>query len=260
MDKKFVILCYPRTGSYLLTDLLGQQKSVHCHGELLKKNWIELDPKLLKKLRLKPEDVEIRDREPMQFLDSVFESSRAKIVGFKMFPFQNQMVMRALLEDQAIFKIYLGRNPLQSYISLCMANETDKWIRTDRLRTDEEVYVTFDETTFLDHLQRQRTMYERALTASVCDKSNPICFLDYEDLQNVEKMQNLGSFLGLGKWRPINKPTFKKQLNRPYEEVITNWAEVEKFCKYWNCTISENFHSFLGHFVGTLYANTRTGS
>jgi hypothetical protein len=257
MKKKFVILCYPRTGSYLLTDLLGRQKSVECHGELLKKNWIELDARLLKKLLLKPEDVESRDRNPMQFLDDVFALSSAKMVGFKMFPFHNQVVMRSLLEDHSVSKIFLGRNPLQSYISLCMANETDKWIRTDRLRTDEEVYVNFDEVIFLDHLQRQRTMYERVLTASVYDKSNPIYFLDYKDLQNENKMQNICSFMGLDKWRSIKKPKFKKQLNRPYEEVVKNWDEVETFCKYWNCNVSESFHSFLSHFVTTLYGGTR---
>ena len=56
MSRRFVILCHPRTGSYLLTDILNRQNGVICHEEIFKRNRVELEEQYLEKLGLTRND------------------------------------------------------------------------------------------------------------------------------------------------------------------------------------------------------------
>lgn len=255
MSEKFVILCEPRTGSYLLTDLLGRQEAVKCHGEIFKTRRVELDPVILEKLQLQPTDIEKRNRDPLHFLDSVITLSDSPVVGFKLFTVHHQAVLDSVVSDRSFKKIFLGRNPLQSYISLCIANKTNKWVNTGDLDTGDHVPIEFNEADFLERLLYQRTFYERLLVEASRDSANPFFFLDYCDLKKPAMMRNLGRFIGVDSWVDITEPRFRKQLNRPYHEVVKNWEDVESFCERWQCSIEDNFHAFLSHFLIRLYGS-----
>ena len=254
MKNKFVIFCYPRTGSYLLTDLLGKQDSVSCYGEIFKQGYIELEKSLLRKINMKQTDVKKREENPLLFLEQVVSISQEKNVGFKMFPRHNKLVLSNLLADKNTKKIFLGRNPLQSYFSLELANKTNEWTRTKAYLTRKQVNITFDLVQFFEYLDEQKSFYERVLFSDRENIDGSIYFLDYLDLLNTAKMEGLATFIGLDDWKVIKKPKYKKQLSRPYEELVSNWVEVEEFCVAWNCQITDSFYDFMDRFIAKLYA------
>src|SRR5262245_39883207 len=83
---KFVIVTLPRSGSYNLVSLLNSAPDIVCHGEIFKRDAVEVRPLHLEKMGFKTEDVAERDAKPGAFLQRLRGLNARKIVGFKMFP------------------------------------------------------------------------------------------------------------------------------------------------------------------------------
>ena len=138
---RFVIVTLPRSGSYHLVSLLGSAKDVVCHGEVFKRERIELGAWHLEKMKVKAEDVGLRDEKPLKFLDRLRSLNGRKIFGFKLFPqhLGNSTTLRdQLLGDSSWKKIFLFRNPVESYASLLRAQSTGVWVLQAGSKVQEE--------------------------------------------------------------------------------------------------------------------------
>ena len=80
----------------------------------------------------------------------------------RQFPDHDPRVLEPILDDRSCAKIMLGRNPLESYLSLKIARQTGQWMLTSEKRR-KEAQVPFDATEFASHLEELRTFRQLSL-------------------------------------------------------------------------------------------------
>ena len=80
---EFVVFCDARTGSYNLVNRLNSCADVVCHGEIFKKNGIEVSK--LHRRRLTVRDTRTRDTDPVAFIRELRALNPARHFGFKIF-------------------------------------------------------------------------------------------------------------------------------------------------------------------------------
>lgn len=157
----FVIITQPRSGSYHFKSLLDSAEDIVCQGEIFKKSKIEVDCCCAEKLGLKTDSVAERDVSPFAFVRQLQTSCASnKIFGFKIFwPHvePHKPLMNKIIHNPEWKKIFLVRNPLQSYASLLRANKTKVWVRKEGMPMRGEdwfnkVVVHFDSESFEKHL------------------------------------------------------------------------------------------------------------
>lgn len=255
MKKKFVILCYPRTGSYLLVDLLNKQDDVVCHGEIFKPNWIELEEKYLAALNINSMDIEQRNKTPLMFMNGVYQKTEASCVGFKLFANHNYRVRQNLLFNNSdIKKIFLARNPFQSLVSQRLAEQTGKW--TKKVGEEEQQFkkIKIEVSDIVEHMMWMKNFYEIVLAADKLSNNNSFCFIDYSELFEQDRLNELGAFIGLGSWNYRIESVYSKQLNSPYSEIIDNWKDVQRALE--NLGINEHtpFFRAMAQYNSTLYS------
>jgi hypothetical protein len=127
--KSFVVLTQPRSGSYLLVDLLNQLPSVTCHGELFKPDRWELASSMAR-----PDgwSIAARNKRPLKYCDFIYAHTPGFAIGFKLFPSQQWRVCRSLCKSRTVHKIVLTRDPLSRFLSRLRAEATGQWIHKHR--------------------------------------------------------------------------------------------------------------------------------
>ena len=105
---KFVIIANPRTGTNHYIDLLISHQEITCHREVFHRYSVYLHGGSRDDL------LEKRDRDPLAFLEELYESSPTRACGFKIFGEHNSVVLDNVLHDPAIKKIVLYRPQLLS--------------------------------------------------------------------------------------------------------------------------------------------------
>ena len=244
VKKRFVILCYPRTGSYHLVDKLNQQHGVTCHGELFKPNWVEIDKKYLPLINYKQADVAKRDKDPIRFYNEVCAHSEGEWVGFKMFSGHNQSMMTHLLDSKDILKVFLTRNPIQSHISLLFAKKTGKWTKTNEASDGtEKITVAVEEINLINHYLWKKNFYEKIKIISKLTNQS-IFFIDYNYINDLDKLKNLSSYFTIHEWRNDKVSKYKKQINRSYQKIVENYNIIEKFCAKFDVDLQMDFYQF----------------
>jgi hypothetical protein len=89
----------------------------------------------------------------------------------------------------------LGRNPLESYLSLKIARQTGQWMLTSEKRR-KEAQVPFDATEFASHLEDLRT-FRQTVLHGLQTRGQTAFILDYDDLAESAVLNGLVAFLGL---------------------------------------------------------------
>src|SRR3982750_4340169 len=158
LPPKFVIVTLPRRGPDPLVALLGSAPDIVCHGEVFKRDTIELGAPHLAKLGLAPGDVGERDAKAGQFLKRLRAQNGRKVFGFKMFMEHATRVpaLAEVLRDPGWRKVVLRRNPVESYASLLRAQRTGIWmLKTESAgaapRERLDAPVTFDARSYAEH-------------------------------------------------------------------------------------------------------------
>lgn len=224
-----MILAAPRTGSNLLCTLLNSHPEVLCHHELFNPNGIFYALEY-RDGSLDLGDMEARDREPLAFLQRVWEHPQgASCVGFKMTRGQHAAVMQSLIEDAGVLKILLyRRNRLKTFISEELAKQTDRWevyskaelaAGTPRLHVDVEA--------FRAHCELNESYYhgiENALHAS----GQPWIETAYEDILGEHEHVRLLEFLGVEATDTRLRQASVKQSDRDLRTHIENFRELER--------------------------------
>ena len=127
----FVVISAPRTGSNHLCSMLNLEDMV-MHFELFRVGEIDFQTGSgahLEMMDLSPEE---RDRDPIEFLQKVKAAEILPVVGFKLFPWQNDKLAETLIVDPSIRKVILHReNLLAMYASKRIAEQTNRYFSTD---------------------------------------------------------------------------------------------------------------------------------
>lgn len=186
--KGFVILAAMRTGSNFLEESLNQAPGLRCHGEAFNPVFLA-HPGQAELFGLTMAD---RDRSPGRLLRRI--AGAPGLNGFRFFPDHDRRILGPVLDDPAWAKIVLGRNPLESYVSLKIARETGQWRLAGPGR--RQALVRFDADEFRNHLDEQR-LFRAEVFGRLRESGQTAFHLDYDDLGNAAVLHGLLGFLGV---------------------------------------------------------------
>lgn len=186
----FVIFAEMRTGSNLLEAALNGIEGITCHGEAFNPHLIGFPD------RETVLGVTLADRcaDPMPLLARI--KAAPGLNGFRYFHDHDPRVLAPVLADPRCAKIILTRNPLHSYVSLKIARATGQWKLGD-LRQRKTAQVAFDAAEFDTHLADVQA-FQRQLLHGLQTGGQTAFYLDYDDVRELDVLNGLAAFLGLG--------------------------------------------------------------
>jgi len=212
--RSFVILGAMRTGSNLLEESLNAVPGITCHGEIFNPAFVGY-PNGLPPFGLTQD---ARDDDPFAVLSQLSEAPGLN--GFRLFPGHDGRVLTAVLADPTCAKIILGRNPVESYVSLSIARQTDQWKLGDA-RNRRTARIRFDEAAFMQHLDGLVAF--RRLARDALQASGQAAFhLDYADLRRPEVIAGLVHFLGVAEAAVPTARRLVPQNPEPLADKVTN--------------------------------------
>lgn len=217
----FVICAEMRTGSNFLETNLNAIDGLSCHGEAFNPHFIGYPNKseILGVTR------DQRDNDPAHLIAAIRDEPGA-LRGFRFFHDHDPRALDIALNDPRCAKIVLTRNPLDSYVSWKIAQETGQWKLTD-VKRRKEARARFEPQEFLSHVEALQDFQVNLLNRLQC--SGQVAFyLAYEDLQSVEVMNGLADWLGIsGRLEALDK-SLKPQNPSPISAKVSNLAEMEQ--------------------------------
>ncbi|MCR9124939.1 MAG: nodulation protein NodH [Rhodobacteraceae bacterium] len=212
--ESFVIFAEMRTGSNFLESNLNALAGVACHGEAFNPHFIgyPTTETLLGFTR------QMRENDPAALLATL--RSAGGLNGFRYFHDHDPRILDAVLDDPHCAKIMLSRNPLDSYVSWKIAQETGQWKLTDVQRR-KDARVTFDGDEFAAQLDAVQGFQATVLRRLQVSGQSPF-HLEYEDLQSVEVMNGLAAWLGIAARLTALQAKLKRQNPEPTLAKVTN--------------------------------------
>jgi len=142
----FILLAEMRTGSNLLEANINMLDGVTCHGEAYNPSFVGY-PKIDNLLGF---DKSAREDDPFALLNAIVDSDQ--IAGFRFFHDHDPRVLNTCLDDPRCAKIVLTRNPLESFVSWKIAQETGQWKLTNAAHS-KSTSITFDPAAFEAHME-----------------------------------------------------------------------------------------------------------
>jgi hypothetical protein len=235
---KFAIVTLPRSGSYHLVSLLNSAPDIVCHGEVFKKDYVELSKVHLTKMKVDTKDAAERDANAVQFLQRLRALNAKKVFGFKMFPEHYRRVPALdahVVKNQAWRKIFLLRNPIESYASLLRAQRTGIWTMEDAKRTDApperlNMPVTFDPASFKEHA-KLCSWFEGLYTSTAAIADNKCFRLDYVNVNDPATLDAALAFVGSTSTHKDLESQREKQFSGQVRDGFANWKELTIFAR-----------------------------
>lgn len=185
----FVVFAEMRTGSNFLETNLNATEGLACHGEAFNPHFIGYP----NKTEILGITQEMRDNDPLRLIRAIRDEPGC-LRGFRFFHDHDVRAQDAVLDDPRCAKIILTRNPLDSYVSWKIAQATGQWKLTN-VKRRKEAQAVFDTPEFLGHLESQHDFQVMMLNRLQCSGQTAF-YLAYEDLQSVEVMNGLATWLG----------------------------------------------------------------
>jgi hypothetical protein len=250
----FVVLAEMRTGSNLLESNLNAIEGVECHGELFNPVFINTSgTDTYHGVTLAQ-----RDADPWALLNAVRAGGKRR-VGFRLFHNHDPRIWQHVLTDPACAKIILTRNPLEAYVSRKIAAATNQW-RLGNVMHRKQSKVAFDPSEFETLLTRlQQTQVEIQNTLQTTGQT--AFYIGYDDVNDLEVLNGLARWLGVGARLNELPRTFKKQNPEPLEKKLSNpedlapgLARIDRF----DLGRTPNFEVRRGPMLDACYAGAKT--
>ncbi len=216
----FVVFAEMRTGSNFLETNLNAIPGIQCHGEAFNPHFIGY-PNTDAILGINQAD---RDANPKALIRTIRDRSDG-IGGFRYFNDHDPRVLDVVLDDPRCAKIILTRNPLESYISWKIAQETGQWKLTHH-KGRKKAQATFVADEFERHVAQLQT-FQIQLMNRLQVSGQAAFYVDYEDLQSVGVMNGIAAFLGVEGRMEALDPTLKRQNPGPLRDKIANFDEAQ---------------------------------
>ena len=216
----FAIFGAMRTGSNLLERSLNQFSNLHCHGELFNPAFIG------KEGRSELHGISLHDREldPSRLIDAITEADDTTIPGFRIFQDHDTRVTQLALKDPDCGRIILSRDPLDSYVSLKIARQTDQWM-LGNIKKRKAAQIVFDPAEY--DVYRQELSGYYAHLRRVMQVSGTTAFdLAYQDIKDLNVLNGLGRFLGATDDLQSLEEPIKRQNPEPLHQKVVNYEEM----------------------------------
>jgi len=197
-----MIIAARRSGSSHLVNTLGGHPEITCHGNVFApgmlpvfwpKNHTESQEEIA---AIKAELHKLRDSKPWAFLERVFATNHGRpCTGFKIFPRQNDKILKRIIKDSSVRKVVLLRgNVLARYSSQLAARESGQW--GGRKQRDEGTKkVQFDTREFMQFCDNHMDYYSDVLNRLVT-RREPYFLIRYEDINEPLMLRSLVRFIG----------------------------------------------------------------
>lgn len=227
--QRFVVISIPRSGSNLLMGMMAGHREIICYSELYHKERI-YDSGLLARFGVAPFDKELRDREPLTFLNYVYNlkfKKRTKAIGFKIFPEHNDELMWDLIAEPSIKKIVLVReNYLKNYLSVLTASKTNLYfVKVGSDVKVEDIPVHVDFSSFLRYEEESKLFFKKVLD-KLNDNNQVYLMVFYEQLLQPAHQSRILNFLGVNPDPEMLVIKSKKQSELPIEQKVSNYHEL----------------------------------
>ncbi|SPH19475.1 hypothetical protein ASD8599_00200 [Ascidiaceihabitans donghaensis] len=243
----FVVFAEMRTGSNFLEANLNAFDGIACHGEAFNPHFLGY-PKTQEILGVTQDT---RDADPKVLLREV-RKDKSALNGFRYFHDHDPRVLDTILNDEKCAKIVLTRNPLDSYVSWKIAQETGQWKLTDA-KSRKDGKAEFDADEFDAHLTALQE-FQVMLLGRLQTSGQTAFYVAYEDLQSVEVMNGLAKFLGVQEALDGLDKNLKKQNPSPISEKVKNFDKMEQALAgldRFNLTRTPNFEPRRGPAIPT---------
>jgi LPS sulfotransferase NodH len=232
----FVIYSSMRTGSNFLVSLLNQLPGVVCHGEIFNPNFVGLHPTYARKFRIPRKATVKRDQDPQALYERLLDATPEDcMVGFKIFPGHDRSILEKTLFDTQVRKIILRRDIVESFVSLCQAEENKVWLisSTDKELEHEKRHrasrpITFDVSRFLNY-KKTVDAFHKHVDQQLTKSGHEVMRLNYQDLLASDAATRIGAFLGLSAPRQIVSSPLAKINSLSVLQRVTNPSEMIRF-------------------------------
>lgn len=219
---RFVILCFGRTGSNWLCQLLNSHPSILCHGELFNPAGCGWTGGNLANARLASAWTETgRDQDPEAFIEAVFDDHRGhEAVGFKLLNWHQPGLLRDLVREPGVRKVVLRReNRVRAFVSRTRAELTGWYTH----RPYDQLRVRLEPDELLAYADRYDTFYADMRDQTV---GSPALFVSYEHLGEPATHSALVEFLGVGSSGLPLSATIRRQSSGSLRAAIANFDEL----------------------------------
>ncbi|TVS01608.1 MAG: nodulation protein NodH [Rhodobacteraceae bacterium] len=210
----FVILAEMRTGSNLLEAYLNEAEGLRCEGEAFNTAFVAY-PKVDV---LYGFDRAARDANPLALLGAFRKQDG--LAGFRYFHDHDPRVFEPFMRDPRCAKIILTRNPIESYVSLKIARETNQW-RLGDVKNKRAAKVVFDPVEFAAHVGELQGFQTRVQTLLQIT-GQAAFYIGYEDIKKLDVINGLLRWLGVGAQIERAPRKLKRQNPEPLEEKLVN--------------------------------------
>lgn len=210
-----------RTGSNFLEANLNAIPGLACHGEAFNPYFIG------KKDQTEMFGVTFAEREadPALLLRRMRERTPG-LAGFRYFHDHDPRIFDLVMDDPRCAKIILTRNPLESYVSLKIAQATGQWKLTNP-KNLKQAKARFDAAEFTAHLDQMQQAQIRLLRALQV-RGQTAFWIDYEDIPDLDVLNGLAAFLGVEGRLDSVDASLTVQNPEPLAEKVTNPAAMEQ--------------------------------
>lgn len=211
---KFCVVANPRTGSNHFIEMLNSHPDITCHREVFHPHTVYLyDGE-------SDEMLDKRERDPLKFLEELYDSSSNRACGLKIFDSQNSEVLDKVLYDPTIKKIVLYRpNFLAVYSSERIAEAEKIYLSLsheaaviDPFSCDPSMTskkILFDQARFRRQWSSYRAYYKYVLDV-LNETMQENLFITYEELLNESLVRRIFTFIQLSQPKAI-KSRLRKQ-------------------------------------------------
>lgn len=219
----FTIFGAMRTGSNLLEHSLSQYEGLAGHGELFNPHFIG-KPQRREFLTIPLAD---RNADPLSLLQKLIDATPGTIPGFRIFDNHDRRVIDFAARDPDCAKIILTRSPIDSFISLEIAQETGQWMlvkdenrRVAKMRFEPEKYERY--------LAKHAAHYSFIRRAAQ-EAGQPVYEVDYDDLPDLAVMNGAARFIGSPEVRANMPDKIRRQNPAAWEDKVENAAELRAY-------------------------------
>lgn len=251
----FVMFAEMRTGSNYLEATLNELEDVHSYGEVYNPSFMGHH----KTFEMFGIDMDGREKDPLKVFDGMLANTDG-LPGFRFFHDHDPRVLDRILPDPKVAKIILTRNPLDSYVSRKIAGETGQWRLTDmKHQKSAEIEFKIDEfEEMVAKLQAFQLKVQRGLQTT----GQSAFYIRYEDINDVDIINGLASFLGSkhklsatsGKLKKQNPQSLEKKVSN-YDEMVADLGKIDTF----DLTRTPNFEPTRQAAVPGYVAAPKTG-
>ncbi|MGC1502609.1 MAG: nodulation protein NodH [Sulfitobacter sp.] len=219
--QSFVVFAEMRTGSNFLESNLNAFEGIRCHGEAFNPHFMgypDNEPIL-------GVDLKARDADPKVLLSAI-RNNPVQLSGFRYFHDHDPRVFDAIMADNTCAKVILTRNPVESYVSWKIAQETGQWKLTD-VKAHKVGQAQFDPKEFSAHLEALQA-FQITLMNRLQRSGQTGFYVAYEDLQSVDVMNGLAKYLGVNAQIEALDNSLKKQNPSPVSAKVRNYDDMCK--------------------------------